>query len=236
MALSEHAKSASKGADTAPPAAGPAQPALSAAAAQVILKADLRNLTRKVHAGKTLSTSERRLLASVAEGSKPSAAAFVRSQVELAEAIGVDRKQIQRWRKLEGCPQPQPDGRWNVAEWRAFKAAREGEPEDPSAGNLSPSQLRARQILLQNQKLEFQIGVMRKEFVPAAEVEKWGSELGAAIRKVVGQIHLIAPTVVGLTISEAEEKLKQLEDEVLAQLHVLDDAAASYRPADEPAA
>ena len=92
----------------------------------------------------------------------------------------------------------------------------------------SPAQLKARHILLQNQKLEFQLAILCKEYVPAADVEKWGGELGTAVRKVVSQIHLCAPSVVGLSVPEAEACLKEIEAEILEQLHLLDQHLADW--------
>jgi hypothetical protein len=90
------------------------------------------------------------------------------------------------------------------------------------------TELRTRQILLKNERLETQLAILRGEHVPAVEVERWGAELGAAIRKVVSQIHLIAPSVVGMSVAAAEARLKDLEDELLQQLHVLPQQLAQF--------
>ena len=87
--------------------------------------------------------------------------------------------------------------------------------------SVDATELKARNLLLQNQRLELQLAVMRREYLPATDVERWGAELGAAIRKVVGQIHLAAPSVVGLSVAEAESRLKEIEDVVLEQLHTV---------------
>ncbi len=198
---------------------------LNSSDAETLLKADIRNLTLKVKAGRPLSAGERKLLASMTGGGKPSTSAYVRTQVELAEAIGVERKTIQRWRKVDGNPGAEADGRWNVEAWRAFKAAREG--ETVGAPLESVTALKARHLLLQNQKLEHQIAVMRREYVPASDVERWGSELGAEIRKVVCQIHRLAPSIVGMQVQDAEARLREMEDEILAKLHILEEQAAT---------
>lgn len=197
--------------------------------ARLILKGDVANIIRKVKAGRTLSASERTLLATSSAGGKPSAATHVTTQAELADIIGVSRKSIARWRKLPGNPGTQPDGRYSVAEWVKFKRDQMGEDaEDPSA-----AELKLRQLQLQIEKLEHHLGVVRREYVPAAEVEKWGAKLGVAIRKVVAQIHLVAPSVVGVSVPEAEARLKEIEADVLQQLHLLTEAAQEYRPPQE---
>jgi hypothetical protein len=199
---------------------------LTSEQAEILLKADLRNLAKKVQQGKTLSVAERNILQSALAGQSPSAAEFAKNQVELAEILGVDRKTIQRWRKIKGNPGVRPDGRYHVPSWREWKQSRGG---DDANDGLSQAQLRARQILLQNQKLEFQLAILRREYVPSVEVERWGGELGTAIRKVISTLHLCAPTVVGVSVADAEARLKEVEDEILQQLHLLDESFGSWK-------
>ncbi|HVU07843.1 MAG TPA: hypothetical protein VHG89_04790 [Verrucomicrobiae bacterium] len=204
---------------------------LTSEQAGILLRADLANLAQKVKQGKTLSASERNLLQSALAGDKPSAVEYAKNAVELANLLGVDRRTISRWRKIDGNPGVQPDGRYHVPSWRAFKISQRGDEvlADGHHDGLSQTQLRARQILLQNQKLEIQIAVLKREFMPVAEVEKLGGELGTAIRKVVTQIHLCAPSVVGVSVADAEARLKEVEDEILQQLHLLADSIAHWR-------
>ena len=193
-------------------------PALTSEQAQLLLKADLANLTKKVKAGKTLSVSERNLLQSALAGETPSPVEYAKNAVELAAILGVERKTIQRWRKLEGNPGVEPDGRYHVPAWRAFKAKRNG--EDGDGVPLSQSQLKAEQILLQNQKLEFQLAILRREYVAAIDVEKWvGEMIGNAKKKLFSGPPSLAPQVVGVTIPEAEKLLREWINDALSQLH-----------------
>ena len=80
------------------------------------------------------------------------------------------------------------------------------------------SSVRDRLLGLQCEKIAAHIAIIRKEWVPVADVEAWGGELGAAIRQVVCQIHLCATSVVGMTVAEAEVRLKEVEDEILSNL------------------
>lgn len=203
---------------------------LSPQQAEVILKANYRNLVKKVQAGKTLSAGEVNLLQAIQDGGRPESKTFAKTQGELAEILGISRRTILRAMKLEGRPEPRKDGRHEVAAWRAFLQTT-GTLDDDS---LSATELKARNLLLQNQRLELQLAVMRREYLPAAEVERWGADIGAAIRKIVGQIHLAAPSVVGVSVPEAEERLKEIEDEILEQLHTLPERIERAR--DEPAA
>lgn len=197
----------------------PPPPVLDPEQAGVLLKANYRNLAKKVQAGKTLSAAEINLLESLKGGTEATKQTHAADQVELARILGVNRKTIQRAIRTGDSPGAKSNGTYEIAAWRGYFAAR-GTLDDKDAA-LSQTQLKARQLLLQNEKLEFQLSVLRREYVPACDVEKWGSELGAAIRKVVVQIHLVAPSVVGCTTPEAEARLKDLEDEVLSQLHTI---------------
>src|SRR5881392_2592087 len=82
--------------------------ALTAEQAAILLKGDLRNLAKKVQQGKTLSASERNLLKSTLAGETPAAAEFAKNAVELAAILGVDRKTVQRWRRIDGNPGVRP--------------------------------------------------------------------------------------------------------------------------------
>lgn len=186
--------------------------------AQVLLKADLANLERKVKEGKTLSACERNLLENAIRG-QPDAPTvnFAKNMVELAKILNVDRKTIQRDLKLNGCPKRRPDGRYDVNAWRAWRESRKGVD---TAEGMTQSELRARQILLQNQKLEFQLAQLRGEFVPVADVEKWVSDMVLAAKKVLYSMPTsLAPQVVGVSVAEAERRIKESIDEALEQLH-----------------
>lgn len=129
-----------------------------------LLKEDLANLGKKVKAGKPLNASERNLLQSATAGEAASPVEYVSTIVELAEVLGVTRKTLQRWRNLPGCPEPRPDGRWHVPSWRAFKKQHQGEGEE--GGEINQAQAKARQILLQNERLEMRILKEKGELIP----------------------------------------------------------------------
>jgi hypothetical protein len=205
--------------------------------AEALLRGDLGNLVKKVKAGKPLSASERNLLNSSLDGGIASAAEYVDNVIELAELLGVTRRTISRWKKVEGNPGTRTDGRYHVPAWREFKRNRDPEADADDGEEIDGKKERARNILLQNERLEVQIAVLKRHWMPTAEVERMGGELGAAIRKVVSQIHLAAPNVVGVSVAEAAARLKEIEDEVLQQLHLLDDSVNNWKNSvDEPAA
>jgi hypothetical protein len=109
--------------------------------------------------------------------------------------------------------------------WRSIMSAIEEEDADASS-------LNARLVAVQIEKIEHALGVSRGEYWSRSEVQKWCAELAAAVRKVVTQIHLVAPSVVGVSVPEAEARLKDLEDEIMRQLHQI--GARVGTPANEP--
>ena len=82
-------------------------------------------------------------------------------------------------------------------------------------------QERAQHVVLQNAKLQVEVRRLRREVVPVEDVRRVGAELGAAIRKVVTRLHRVAPSVVGHPVDVVETRLKEEEDEILKQLHLL---------------
>jgi len=150
--------------------------------ASMLLKGDLANLAKKVKAGKPLNVSERNLLQSAAIGDNPAQAEYVNSIVELADVLSVTRKTIQRWRELPDCPKPRPDGRWHVPEWRAFKMQHQGEDEENDGEEINQAQAKARQILLQNERLEMKILTEKKELIPRMLAKQIFSKLVIAAK------------------------------------------------------
>ena len=162
----------------------------------------------------------------------------VRTLNELAAALGVHRQTIHRRQKSPGCPPKIGDDEFDVAAWRKFMG-----PVRPDHSGETREDAETRKIKLQNEKLQFQIGVMRRDYVPAVEVEKWGAELGAEIRKAVTTLHRCAFSLVGRTVEDIEERLQEQEQQVLKRLHTLDrsmkqyaDSAAAPIETDDPAA
>ncbi|MBE7504290.1 MAG: hypothetical protein HS113_29175 [Verrucomicrobiales bacterium] len=90
-------------------------------------------------------------------------------------------------------------------------------------------QERAQNLVLQNARLQFELSRIRGEMLSAQDVYNVGARLGQAIRRVVGQLHLQAPTLVELTTAQLDLRLKDIEDQVLTQLHSLDQNMATWK-------
>jgi hypothetical protein len=82
---------------------------------------------------------------------------------------------------------------------------------------------REKLTLAQVAKIETWIAIQRKAWLPVDDVAKFVGDLGSAIRKIVLTIHLLAPNVVGLSVADAEARLKEVEDDILQNLHLIDE-------------
>ena len=201
------------------------QDGLDRAQIDKLLKQELKNIEKKIADGKTLTSEERRILSSVSSGGKSSDPLYAKSQVELAQFLNVTRQTLNIWLKEDGNPGVSSDGRFDVAAWREWAAKNGKRGQD----GLNAVVLKAKNLLLQNDKLEFQLNILRREYVPVSDVVRVGAELGAAIRKVVAGLHMIAPSVVGMTVIECEAYLKEKETEIISQLHQLDASVATMK-------
>jgi hypothetical protein len=179
--------------------------------ASLVLRKDVENILRKVSENKTLTAGERKLLESFQHGSDKE---YADNAVELAEILGVNRKTISRWRKIDGSPEPRADGRYHIPSWRQFKIehGREGAEDDEH----NPRQ---RKVRLENEKLEVQIAILRKEYVSALDVEKdTGDMINAAKAILLSGPRSLAPQVVGVSIPEAEKILTEWLHRALSSL------------------
>jgi hypothetical protein len=187
--------------------------------AATLLASDVANIRQKVEGGKTLSTSERAVLQTVSEGgSLANAKAWANDQVELADILGIDRKSVQRWRKL-GAPDAESNGRWNVAAWKAWMKANGKHGVD---GDDTPEkqQLEAKWLLLRNEKLEVEIGVLRGDYVKVVEVEAFIRSMVTEARKVFEQGRLtLPPALVGLSAVEIQNRITAWIDDGCLKLH-----------------
>ena len=151
----------------------------------------------------------------------PTEAGTAPNQSALAELLGIDRKTVQRWVKEPDFPNQNDDGSWNIepvklwAHKHGKKLASESLPDKTSA--------QVEQILLQNRKLEIQIGVLQGNYYDKDEIAKQVSRMVGNLRRVLyGLPATLAPQAVGATIAEAEQLLKDGIDEAFRELHESD--------------
>jgi hypothetical protein len=140
---------------------------LSPQQAKLLLDSNALNLAQKVKDKKPLSASEIGMLENIAESggdNKQSAKTFADNQVELSEILGVTRRTIQNWLKEKGNPKTEPNGKYNILIWREWARIQGRKFNDPD--EFDKSALQARNILLQNERLELANAEKRELLIP----------------------------------------------------------------------
>ena len=161
-------------------------PDLSSDAAERILAADFKNIVKKVKDGKTLTQAELARVQSRASKAMDASVTTARNVTELASVLGVARQTLNRWRKLDGAPEPRPNGSHSVVEWRQFMAANDLEG---TAVSTDLEALKARKLLADIEDRELRTAVRKGEFVPLEQVRlDWMACVGKA--REIGRAHV----------------------------------------------
>jgi hypothetical protein len=191
----------------------PASTALPADVAEKILDADFQNVVRKVAAGKPLTVAERARIESRAAGSEETLA-YAKTLVELAAVLGVTRRTLTTWQKLDGAPKPLSNGLWPVAvRLRGLKAGK------VPVGNEEA--LKARKLLAEVEERELRIAVKRGEYVPIHQVKsEWIGHVARATSILRAKFESELPPILsGLDATGIQRECRQAIDEVLLCLH-----------------
>jgi hypothetical protein len=186
--------------------------------ASKILKKNLLNIIRKVTEGKTLSSMELSQIQGLADGNTGDQG-WAKNQVELADILGVERKTIQRWLKIKGCPQARSDGRYSIPEFRewASKTGRKIAEDDPDDER---NKLEVRRLRTICERLDLELEIARGNYTANDEVAREVFRMVATAKKVLEQMpSTLAPQVVGMKVAEAEKRIKDQVDEVIRKLH-----------------
>lgn len=206
--------------DNLPNQEGVGQPKGSVDVAKKVLKRNLLNIIKKVGEGKTLTTGELSQMQAVADGTEGAVVAYAKNQVELASALGVERKTVQRWLKLKGCPRARPDGRYSVLEWRAWAEKTGRKIADDDDFDNERGRLEVRRLRTICERLDLDLDVQRGFYTDNEEVKRSIYRMIASARKVLSALPAqLAPQIVGMTIPEAEARLRESVDDVMKQLH-----------------
>ncbi len=196
----------------------PASTPLPADVAEKILDADFQNVVRKVAAGKPLTVAERARIESRAAGSVETLA-YAKTLVELAAVLGVTRRTLNTWQKLEGSPKPLSNGLWPVADWREFVRLRGLKGGKTPVGNEEA--LKARKLLAEVEERELRIAVKKGEYVPLTKVrEEWIGLVAQATSILRAKFESELPPVLsGLDATGIQRECRRAIDEVLRCLH-----------------
>ena len=141
------------------------------------------------------------------------------NQKALASILGITRKTVNRWTQEPEFPKQNEDGTWNVEDVKLW-AHKRGKKLEGANAMPNKSSAQVEQILLQNQKLEIQIGVLQGNYYAKDEIAREVSQMVGNLRRVLyGLPATLAPQVVGANIANAENLLKDGIDEAFKELH-----------------
>jgi hypothetical protein len=191
---------------------------LSPEVAGRILDADFQNIVKKVAAGKPLTVAERTRVESRAAGSVETLA-YAKTLVELAAVLGVTRRTLTTWQKMDGAPKPLSNGLWPVADWREFVRLCGLKAGKTPVGNEEA--LKARKLLAEVEERELRIAVKKGEYVPLTKVrEEWIGLVAQATSVLRAKFeNELPPVLSGLDATGIQAECRKAIDEVLRCLH-----------------
>ena len=191
---------------------------ISTEAAEKVLQADLHNLVKKVAAGKPMTVAERTRIESLAAGSTESVV-YAKTLVELSAVLGVTRRTLTTWQKMDGSPKPLSNGMWPVADWREFVRVRGLKAGKTPVGNEEA--LKARKLLAEVEERELRIAVKKGEYVPLHQVRtEWIGLVAQATSILRAKFeNELPPILSGLDATGIQRECRKAIDEVLRCLH-----------------
>ena len=194
------------------------RPSLDPEVAGKILDADFQNIVKKVAAGRPLTVAERARIESRAAGSAETLA-YANTLVELAAALGVSRRTLTTWQKMEGAPKALSNGLWPVADWREFVRLRGLNAGRVPVGNEEA--LKARKLLAEVEERELRIAVKKGEYVALTKVrEEWIGLVAQATSILRAKFeNELPPVLSGLDATGIQRECRRAIDEVLRCLH-----------------
>ena len=191
---------------------------LSPDVAGKILDADFQNIVKKVAAGKPLTVAERARIESRAAGSVETLA-YAKTLVELASVLGVTRRTLSTWQKMDGAPKALSNGLWPVADWREFVRLNGLKAGKAPVGNEEA--LKARKLLAEVEERELRIAVKKGEYVALTKVrEEWIGLVARATSILRAKFeNELPPVLSGLDATGIQKECRRAVDEVLQVLH-----------------
>ena len=183
-----------------------------------ILDADFQNIVKKVAAGKPLTVAERGRIESRAAGSVETLA-YAKTLVELASVLGVTRRTLSTWQKMDGAPKALSNGLWPVADWREFVRLNGLKAGKAPVGNEEA--LKARKLLAEVEERELRIAVKKGEYVALTKVrEEWIGLVAQATSILRAKFeNELPPVLSGLDATGIQKECRRAIDEVLQVLN-----------------
>lgn len=195
------------------------QPEISAELAGKILDADFQNIVKKVAAGKPLTVAERARIEARAAGSTDSTA-YAKNLVELASLLGVTRRTLNSWQKLDGAPKAASNGMWSVADWREFVRVR-GFKGTTKPAPHNEEALKARKLLAEVEEREIKVAIRKGDYIRVVDVRsEWIGLVAQATAILRAKFeNELPPVLSGLDATGIQAECRKAIDEVLRALH-----------------
>jgi hypothetical protein len=175
-----------------------------------IREAEFKNILQKLKDGKTLSAREAKIAGEFAQerDGKPRKL----TQQEIADAWGMAQSNINKMVK-QGMPL---DSMEAAMEWRRKFLEERGRGDDAPK---SYQEARTRKALLECERLDIQLAILREEYVRKAEVRESGIRVGAIFSaKLAALVNDASGALAGLGESELRKKLHERTQGILAEI------------------
>lgn len=143
---------------------------------------------------------------------------WARSGRTLAKILGVTAATVRDWKQRDGAPIGDSSGRYNVKEWIAWAAKRGKDSTGLDAQSKQSWEIE--KLKRQVADLDIDLAKKRAELVANDDVRRWVADAVHATKTEMLSIpSKLAPQVVGLTIAEAEIRIRQAVHDSLMRIH-----------------
>jgi hypothetical protein len=153
------------------------------------------------------------------KNAKGKAVKYAKTQVELAKLLGISRRTLCTWRKLQGAPKPLSNGMWPVADWQKF-VHENGLKQEIEADQ---GDLRTRKLLAEIEERELKVAIRKKEYVRIEDVRSGWMTLAAQATAILRAKfeNELPPVLAGLDATGIQAECRKAIDEVLRNLQSL---------------
>jgi hypothetical protein len=174
-----------------------------------IREAEFKNILQKLKDGKTLTAREAAIAAEFAAERDGNAGV---TQVELASLWGITQPAIHKMVKM-GMPM---DSIESATEWRKKYLAEHGRSGGAPTGY---NEARTRKALLECDRLDMQLAILRGDYEEKAKVREAGIRIGAIFSaKLAALVNDASGALAGLGEAELRKKLHERTQQILAEI------------------
>jgi hypothetical protein len=139
---------------------------------------------------------------------------YAKNKAELCRLIACSRVSLDAWLKLPESPKPMSNGKFKVAEWRAFRAARAVDPKFDESQEL-------KLIKQRNEAAQSTIDLMKsaEEAIPVAWCEQLFAHLALSVCSIIQGSDIAEHDKIALTEQiekiDAHEYLSQIRSQTI---------------------